>query len=233
MNVIRVEHLKKYYTTAAGTVKSLDDVSFSIQKGELVAIVGQSGSGKSTLMNLLGCLDRPTGGKYWFDGQDMAKMTDKKLSEIRNRQIGFVFQSFHLLGGMTALENVELPLYYRGLNKAKRQQAASESLQAVGLASRMGHRPREMSGGQQQRVAIARAIAARPPLILADEPTGNLDRQSGADVMALLKSLNRAGMTVVLITHDAQIAAACPRKLCIADGKLISDTSSTAENTTE
>lgn len=233
MDVIRVEHLKKYYTTAAGTVKSLDDVSFAIQEGELVAIVGQSGSGKSTLMNLLGCLDRPTGGTYWFHGQDMAKMTDKKLSEIRNRQIGFVFQSFHLLSGMTALENVELPLYYRGLNKAQRQQTAAESLRAVGLSSRIHHRPREMSGGQQQRVAIARAIAAKPPLILADEPTGNLDRQSGADVMALLKSLNRAGMTVVLITHDAQIAAACPRRLCIADGKLIGDTSSPAENTAQ
>ncbi len=222
--VIRVEHLKKYYDTAAGTVKSLDDVSFSVNAGELVAIVGQSGSGKSTLMNLLGCLDRPTNGRYWFNGHDTARMTDKQLSVIRNRQIGFVFQSFHLLGDLSALENVELPLYYRGTGKAERQRIAADSLQQVGLDARMSHRPREMSGGQQQRVAIARAIATRPPLILADEPTGNLDRQSGADVMALLQALNHAGMTVVLITHDAGIAAACPRKLCISDGRLVSDT---------
>lgn len=222
--VIKAEHLKKYYTTAAGTVKSLDDVSFAIHTGEMVAIIGQSGSGKSTLMNLLGCLDRPTDGRYLFNGHDTASMTDKQLSVIRNRQIGFVFQSFHLLSDLSAIENVELPLYYRGIGKAERRKLAADSLRRVGLADRLYHRPREMSGGQQQRVAIARAICARPPLILADEPTGNLDRQSSADVMALLTELNRNDMTVVLITHDPEIAAACPRRLCISDGKLVSDT---------
>ena len=222
--VIRAEHLKKYYPTAAGTVKSLDDVSFSIREGEMVAIVGQSGSGKSTLMNLLGCLDRPTDGRYLFGGKDTAAMTDKQLSVIRNRQIGFVFQSFHLLGDLSAIENVELPLYYRGIGKAKRRALAVDSLMRVGLGDRLQHRPREMSGGQQQRVAIARAICAKPPLILADEPTGNLDRRSSAEVMALLTELNRGGMTVVLITHEPEIAAACPRRLCISDGRLVSDT---------
>ncbi len=222
--VIRAQHLKKYYTTAAGTVKSLDDVSFEIGAGEMVAIIGQSGSGKSTLMNLLGCLDRPTDGRYLFEGNDTASMTDKQLSIIRNRQIGFVFQSFHLLGDLSAIENVELPLYYRGISKAERRKLATDSLTQVGLADRMHHLPREMSGGQQQRVAIARAICAKPPLILADEPTGNLDRRSSAEIMALLTALNRSGMTVVLITHDPEIAAACPRQLCISDGKLVSDT---------
>lgn len=223
-HVIKAEHLKKYYTTVAGTVKSLDDVSFAIDEGEMVAIIGQSGSGKSTLMNLLGCLDRPTDGRYLFDGQDTARMTDKQLSTIRNRQIGFVFQSFHLLGELSAVENVELPLYYRGIGKAERRRLATESLRRVGLSDRIQHRPCEMSGGQQQRVAIARAICSRPPLILADEPTGNLDRRSTAEVMALLTELNRDGMTVVLITHDTEIAAACPRRLTISDGRLIADT---------
>ena len=186
----------------------------------MVAILGPSGSGKSTLMNLLGCLDVPTEGRYRLAGQAVDKMSEKQLSQVRGRQVGFVFQGFHLLSGLTAWENVEQPLIYRGIAERKRRQMVEESLRQVGLAARCHHYPAQLSGGQQQRVAIARAIAGRPPMLLADEPTGNLDSASGQEVMALLHRLHRQGHTVVIITHDPRVGAACPRRVLIEDGHL-------------
>ena len=220
---IRLEHINKIYHPGENEIRALSDVSLTIHKGEFVAIVGQSGSGKSTLMNLLGCLDTPTDGAYILEGSDVSTLSDQQLSAIRNRQIGFIFQGFNLIPSLTALENVELPLIYRGVGREERRRAARESLERVGLSNRMRHRPAEMSGGQQQRVAIARAIAAHPPILLADEPTGNLDSTSGADVMDILRSLNRDGHTVILITHDSGIAAAIDRVVHIQDGQIISD----------
>lgn len=221
--IIRLEHISKIYHPGENEIRALSDVSLTIHKGEFVAIVGQSGSGKSTLMNLLGCLDTPTDGAYILEGSDVSTLSDQQLSAIRNRQIGFIFQGFNLIPSLTALENVELPLIYRGVGREERRRAARESLERVGLSNRMRHRPAEMSGGQQQRVAIARAIAAHPPILLADEPTGNLDSTSGADVMDILRSLNRDGHTVILITHDSGIAAAIDRVVHIQDGQIISD----------
>lgn len=221
--IIRLEHINKIYHPGENEIRALSDVSLTIHKGEFVAIVGQSGSGKSTLMNLLGCLDTPTDGAYILEGSDVSTLSDHQLSAIRNRQIGFIFQGFNLIPSLTALENVELPLIYRGVGREERRRAARESLERVGLSNRMRHRPAEMSGGQQQRVAIARAIAAHPPILLADEPTGNLDSTSGADVMDILRSLNRDGHTVILITHDSGIAAAIDRVVHIQDGQIISD----------
>lgn len=221
--IIRLEHINKIYHPGENEIRALSDVSLTIHKGEFVAIVGQSGSGKSTLMNLLGCLDTPTDGAYILEGSDVSTLSDQQLSAIRNRQIGFIFQGFNLIPSLTALENVELPLIYRGVGREERRRAARESLERVGLSNRMRHRPAEMSGGQQQRVAIARAIAAHPPILLADEPTGNLDSTSGADVMDILRSLNRDGHTVILITHDSGIAAAIDRVVHIQDGRIISD----------
>lgn len=221
--IIRLEHISKIYHPGENEIRALSDVSLTIHKGEFVAIVGQSGSGKSTLMNLLGCLDTPTDGAYILEGSDVSTLSDQQLSAIRNRQIGFIFQGFNLIPSLTALENVELPLIYRGVGREERRRAARESLERVGLSNRMRHRPAEMSGGQQQRVAIARAIAAHPPILLADEPTGNLDSASGADVMDILRSLNRDGHTVILITHDSGIAAAIDRVVHIQDGQIISD----------
>lgn len=221
--IIRLEHISKIYHPGENEIRALSDVSLTIHKGEFVAIVGQSGSGKSTLMNLLGCLDTPTDGAYILEGSDVSTLSDQQLSAIRNRQIGFIFQGFNLIPSLTALENVELPLIYRGVGREERRRAARESLERVGLSNRMRHRPAEMSGGQQQRVAIARAIAAHPPILLADEPTGNLDSTSGADVMDILRSLNRDGHTVILITHDSGIAAAIDRVVHIQDGRIISD----------
>ena len=221
--IIRLEHISKIYHPGENEIRALSDVSLTIHKGEFVAIVGQSGSGKSTLMNLLGCLDTPTDGAYILEGSDVSTLSDHQLSAIRNRQIGFIFQGFNLIPSLTALENVELPLIYRGVGREERRRAARESLERVGLSNRMRHRPAEMSGGQQQRVAIARAIAAHPPILLADEPTGNLDSTSGADVMDILRSLNRDGHTVILITHDSGIAAAIDRVVHIQDGQIISD----------
>ena len=221
--IIRLEHINKISHPGENEIRARSDVSLTIHKGEFVAIVGQSGSGKSTLMNLLGCLDTPTDGAYILEGSDVSTLSDQQLSAIRNRQIGFIFQGFNLIPSLTALENVELPLIYRGVGREERRRAARESLERVGLSNRMRHRPAEMSGGQQQRVAIARAIAAHPPILLADEPTGNLDSTSGADVMDILRSLNRDGHTVILITHDSGIAAAIDRVVHIQDGQIISD----------
>lgn len=220
-DLITVSNINKIYNKGDNEVRALDGVSFSIAPGEFVAIVGQSGSGKSTLMNILGCLDTPTDGEYILDGSNVAGLNEKQLTEIRNRQIGFVFQGFNLIGGLDAMENVELPLIYRGIPKEERRSLAEDALRQVGLSRRLRHRPAQMSGGQQQRVAIARAIAAKPPIILADEPTGNLDSKSGAVIMDILNSLNAEGRTVILITHDEKIAAAANRVLQIHDGRIV------------
>lgn len=218
--LIEMRGICKWYTTGEQTVKALDDVNLTVQEGEMAAILGRSGSGKSTLMNLLGCLDTPTRGSYRLAGQAVSSMTEGQLSAVRNRTVGFIFQSFHLLPQLTALENVELPLIYRGMPEKQRRRLAQENLRRVGLGERMDHRPSELSGGQQQRVAIARALAGSPPMLLADEPTGNLDSAAGRDIMSLLHELHDGGTTVIIITHDPAIGAACPRRLTMADGKL-------------
>lgn len=221
--LIKVRDLCKVYNPGENEVRALDHVDLSIDKGELVGIIGHSGSGKSTLMNMLGCLDVPTSGNYYLNGKDVSNMTDDELSDVRNVEIGFIFQGFNLIPNLTAKENVELPLIYRGVSKKEREELAVESLKAVGLEHRMDHKPSEMSGGQQQRVAIARAIAARPPVILADEPTGNLDSRSTQEIMEVLKELHRSGRTVILITHDDEIAAQVNRVIRIKDGKVEAD----------
>lgn len=222
--LIKVEDLCKIYNPGENEVRALDHVSLEIKKGELVAIIGQSGSGKFTFMNMLGCLDVPTSGRYYLNGTDVSEMTDNELSEVRNREIGFIFQGFNLIANLNAIENVELPLIYRGTDKKTRHQLAVDSLKLVGLEKRMDHKPSEMSGGQQQRVAIARAIAAQPPVILADEPTGNLDSASSREILAILKKMHKSGRTVILITHDNGIAAQARRVVRIMDGKIESDT---------
>ena len=222
--LIKVEDLCKIYNPGEKEVWALDHVSLEIKKGELVAIIGQSGSGKSTFMNMLGCLDVPTSGKYYLNGTDVSEMSDNELSEVRNREIGFIFQGFNLIANLNAIENVELPLIYRGIDRKTRHQLAIDSLKMVGLEKRMDHKPSEMSGGQQQRVAIARAIAAQPPVILADEPTGNLDSASSREILGILKKMHKTGRTVILITHDNGIAAQARRVVRIMDGKIESDT---------
>ena len=222
--LVEVKDICKIYNPGENEVRALDHVSLSIEKGEFVAIIGQSGSGKSTLMNMLGCLDVPTSGKYYLNGRDVSTLTDDEQSDIRNREIGFIFQGFNLISNLTAQENVELPLIYRGVPKKERNRLAVESLKMVGLSHRMDHKPNEMSGGQQQRVAIARAIAARPPVILADEPTGNLDSASSREILQILKELYKGGRTVILITHDNGIAAQAKRVIRILDGRIESDT---------
>jgi len=221
-NLITISNICKLYNQGENQIPALNDVSISVEKGEFIAIVGQSGSGKSTLMNILGCLDTPTSGDYYLNGENVAGMNEKQLTEIRNSQIGFVFQGFNLISGLDALENVELPLLYRGVPRAERRRLAQEALSEVGLADRERHKPFQMSGGQQQRVAIARAIAAKPPLILADEPTGNLDSKSGEAIMHILNSLNAEGRTIILITHDDKIARTADRMVQIQDGKIVS-----------
>ncbi len=221
-DLITISNIYKIYNQGENEVRALDGVSFSITPGEFVAVVGQSGSGKSTLMNILGCLDTPTSGEYCLSGQDVAGLNEKKLTDIRNREIGFVFQGFNLIPGLDALENVELPLLYRGMPREERHRLAQAALEEVGLSSRVRHKPSQMSGGQQQRVAIARAIAAKPPIILADEPTGNLDSKSGESVMNILNDLNAEGRTIILITHDDKIAKAAGRMLKIQDGQIVS-----------
>ncbi len=220
MPQICVEEVYKIYRRGEQEVRALDGVSLTVENGEFLAIVGQSGSGKSTLMNVLGCLDTPSSGRYLLEGEDVSAMSDRTLSEIRNRRIGFVFQSFQLIPGLDALENVELPLLYRGLPREERRRLAVDCLERVGLGSRLHHRPAEMSGGQQQRVAIARAIAAKPPILLADEPTGNLDSASGREILDILRELNAEGRTVLLITHDPRIAEAARRRIHIRDGRI-------------
>ena len=204
-------------------VRALDGVSLDIEKGEFVAVVGQSGSGKSTMMNVLGCLDIPTRGTYHLDGVDVRELSDKQLSSIRNKQIGFIFQQYNLIQNLTVLENVELPLIYQGIDPIDRRELAMQALARVGLADRAQHKPTQMSGGQQQRVAIARAISTRPPIIMADEPTGALDSRTGHEVLGFLQQLNKEGSTVILITHDNGIAATARRIVRIADGKIIED----------
>ncbi len=225
--LISVQDMYKIYNPGENEVRALDGVSLEIEKGEFVAIVGQSGSGKSTLMNMLGCLDVPTEGTYILNGRDVSRLTDNELSEVRNLDIGFIFQGFNLIPNLNALENVELPLIYRNVERSKRRELAREALKKVGLENRMKHKPSEMSGGQQQRVAIARAIAATPPLILADEPTGNLDSKSTKDIMKILNELNEQGNTIVLITHDDGIAENAKRVVRIMDGKIESDSKNT------
>ncbi|MDI3481038.1 MAG: putative transport system ATP-binding protein [Tepidanaerobacteraceae bacterium] len=221
--VINLENVYKIYKMGDTAVHALDDVSLKIDEGEFVAIVGPSGSGKSTLMNILGCLDTPTKGKYEFEGRDVSRLNDNELAAIRNRRIGFVFQNFNLLPKLTALENVELPLMYAGKSAAFRRKRAREMLEAVGLGERLHHKPKELSGGQQQRVAIARALAADPPVILGDEPTGNLDTKSGREIMEIMKTLNKNGKTIILITHDLNIAKQAQRNVHIQDGKIVKD----------
>jgi len=205
------------------TIAALDGVSFEVLAGEYVAIVGRSGSGKSTLMNLLGCMDQATSGHYRLDGDDVHALSDDALSAARNRHIGFVFQSFQLLARSTAIRNVELPLLYRGIARRERRRLAAQALERVGLADRIKHRPHELSGGQRQRVAIARALVSEPSLLLADEPTGNLDSTTEAEIMTLLDELHAAGNTIVVVTHEPSIAARCPRVIRLADGRIVDD----------
>ena len=221
--LVEIKDVCKIYNPGENEVRALDHVSLTIDEQEFVAIIGHSGSGKSTLMNMLGCLDVPTSGEYWLHGQDVSALSDDELSDIRNREIGFIFQGFNLIPNLTALENVELPLIYRGVSKSVREELSVEALKKVGLEHRMDHKPSEMSGGQQQRVAIARAIAQAPPVILADEPTGNLDSNSKKEIMDILKGLHKEGRTVILITHDNEIAAQAKRVIKIRDGKIESD----------
>ena len=221
--LVKIKDVCKIYNPGENEVRALDHVSLTIDEQEFVAIIGHSGSGKSTLMNMLGCLDVPTSGEYWLHGQDVSALSDDELSDIRNREIGFIFQGFNLIPNLTALENVELPLIYRGVSKSVREELSVEALKKVGLEHRMDHKPSEMSGGQQQRVAIARAIAQAPPVILADEPTGNLDSNSTKEIMDILKGLHKEGRTVILITHDNEIAAQAKRVIKIRDGKVESD----------
>ena len=222
--LIDIQNLYKIYNEGKESeVRALDGVSLQIDKGEFVAIVGQSGSGKSTMMNVLGCLDIPTYGEYHLDGTDIGSLSDKQLARIRNREIGFIFQGYNLIQELDALENVTLPLIYRGVSVFDREDMAMAALAKVGMDGRAHHRPSEMSGGQQQRVAIARAIATAPPIIMADEPTGALDSKTGKHVLEILRDLYRSGTTVLLITHDDGIAATAKRVVRLSDGKIISD----------
>ena len=221
--LVEVRDMCKIYNPGENEVRALDHVNLKISRGEFVAIIGHSGSGKSTLMNMLGCLDVPTSGSYYLNGKDVSHLTDDELSDIRNLEIGFIFQGFNLIPNLTARENVELPLIYRGVGRKEREALALDALETVGLSHRIDHKPNEMSGGQQQRVAIARAIAARPPVILADEPTGNLDSHSTQDIMSVLKDLHKSGRTVILITHDNDIAAQVKRVIRIKDGRVEAD----------
>ena len=221
--LVEIQDISKIYNSGENEVRALDHISLTIQKGEFVAIIGQSGSGKSTLMNMIGCLDVPTEGTYILNGQNVSKLSDNELSDIRNQEIGFIFQGFNLIANLTAQENVELPLIYRGVPKKERHELSVAALKKVGLAHRMDHRPSEMSGGQQQRVAIARAIAQAPPVILADEPTGNLDSASSMEILDILKQLHAENRTVILITHDNDIAKQAKRVIRIKDGKIERD----------
>ena len=228
--LVEVKDMCKVYNPGENEVRALDHVNVSINENEFVAIIGHSGSGKSTLMNMLGCLDVPTSGTYLLHDQDVSRMSDDDLSDIRNREIGFIFQDFNLIPNLTALENVELPLIYRGISKKERLELSQDALRKVGLEKRMNHKPSEMSGGQQQRVAIARAIAQAPPVILADEPTGNLDSGSTKEIMGILKSLHQEGRTVIIITHDNDIAAQAERVIRIKDGYIEADYNQDTEN---
>jgi putative ABC transport system ATP-binding protein len=223
--VLEVREVTKHYRMGSELVRALDGVSLTIYKGEYVAIMGASGSGKSTLLNILGCLDLPTSGRYLLGGQDVAQLSQSKLALARGRRVGFVFQTFELLARATALKNVELPLIYS--RTRNRRQRALEALQRVGLAERVYHRPNELSGGQRQRVAIARALAQAPDILLADEPTGNLDSKTGQEILALFEALNREGQTIVIVTHDLSIASRARRVVRLSDGQIVSDQANT------
>jgi len=229
MEIICTENIYKVYNKGRNEVRALDGVSLSVVQGEFLAVMGRSGSGKSTLLNILGCLDVPTGGRYFLFGKRSDRFDEKELAGIRNRRVGFVFQSYNLIPSLSAVENVELPLLYRGVEHEERRKIALEALERVGLSERSEHRPYKMSGGQQQRTAIARAIAADPDILLADEPTGNLDRTSGEGIMNLLTLLNKSGKTVIMITHDPAVAACAGRIVTISDGKIASDERSAYE----
>jgi len=224
--VIEIRDLSRHYTMGPTTVKALDGVNFTIEGGEFVAIVGPSGSGKSTLMNILGCLDSPTGGSYKLAGDETARLKPNQLAEIRNRRIGFVFQSFNLLPRESALENVSLPLIYQGMPLKKRKETAMAMLAKVGLEGRENHIPSELSGGQRQRVAIARALSGKPSILLADEPTGALDSKTGVEIMALFHSLHDEGSTIIMVTHDHKVARQAKRVIQIEDGKILADVAS-------
>lgn len=221
--LIRVQNMQHSYTMAGESMAILKGLTFNIDYGEFVAIIGPSGSGKSTLMNMLGCLDVANEGDYFLDGQEIRKLSDNKLAQIRNEKIGFIFQNFNLLPKLSAVENVELPLIYRGMSHRERREVARSALVRVGLESRIDHRPSELSGGQQQRVAIARALAGTPPILLADEPTGALDSKTGKEVLEMIKALNEQGHTIILITHDLEIAEQAKRIIRIQDGDLVED----------
>ncbi len=227
--LVDIRDICKVYNPGENEVRALDHVDLQIHENEFVAIIGQSGSGKSTLMNMLGCLDVPTSGTYMLHDKDVSHLSDNELSDIRNKEIGFIFQGFNLIANLTAMENVELPLIYRGVSKRERMRLSETALEKVGLAKRKTHKPSEMSGGQQQRVAIARAIAQAPPIILADEPTGNLDSGSTKEIMGILRDLHEEGRTVILITHDNEIAAQAKRVIKIMDGRIVHDSANDME----
>lgn len=218
MIIIKTENLTKFYQMGEEQVKALNGVNMEIEKGDYVAIMGPSGSGKSTLMNLIGCLDTPSSGEYWLNNKAVSELTDDELARVRNEEVGFVFQSFHLLPRYSALENVQLPLVYRNVPKDERVERAVEALKQVDLADRMGHKPNELSGGQRQRVAIARALINRPSILLADEPTGNLDSNTGKEILALFDRLHQSGNTIILVTHDADVGAHARRVIRLRDG---------------
>ncbi|MCL2839069.1 MAG: ABC transporter ATP-binding protein [Oscillospiraceae bacterium] len=224
--MIKIKNMYKIYTMGDNEVRALDGISLDIEHHEFTAIVGQSGSGKSTLMNMIGCLDTPTSGEYYIDGKEVSKLRDDQQAAIRNEKIGFIFQQYNLLPKLNVLENVELPLIYMGIPYKKRMEMCREALEQVSMTDRMDHKPSELSGGQQQRVAIARALATKPPMILADEPTGALDSKTGKEVLETLKNLHKDGKTIVLITHDNDIAAQAERVVRLADGVIVSDTKS-------
>lgn len=221
--VIRIENLTRFYTIGEETVRALNGINLSIQKNEYVALMGPSGSGKSTLMNIIGCLDTPTSGEYFLNGPNVAQLSDSELAAIRNKEIGFVFQTFNLLPRLTALQNVALPLVYAGIPEAERLKKAKEVLEQVGLGNRITHRPNELSGGQRQRVAVARALVNHPSIILADEPTGNLDTKTSEEIMQLLDIIHQAGNTIVLVTHEEDIALRAKRVVRMRDGIVESD----------